>query len=71
MSAKRSSSGMSYFSEDSAGFRIQPKTVLIMSLVYIGIVVLLHIYSKLSAAPVKVEEPKGPTKETTSGSQNT
>jgi protein transport protein SEC61 subunit beta len=43
---------MKYFAEDSAGFRIQPKTVLIMSLVYIGIVILLHIYSKLGAAPV-------------------
>lgn len=53
MSAKKSSQGLSYFSEDSAGFRIQPKTVLIMSLVYIGIVVLLQIYSKLGAAPVK------------------
>lgn len=45
-------SGMNYFSEDSAGFRVQPKTVLIMSLVYIGVVVLLHIYSKLGASPV-------------------
>lgn len=62
MSAKKSS-GMSFFSEDSAGFRIQPKTVLIMSLVYIGIVVLLHIYSKLGSAPVKDEQPKGPSAE--------
>ncbi len=60
MSAKRSSSGMNYFSEDSAGFRIQPKTVLIMSLVYIGIVVLLHIYSKLGS-PSKEEQPKAPS----------
>lgn len=60
MSAKKSS-GLSYFSEDSAGFKIQPKTVLIMSLVYIGIVVLLHIYSKLGSAPAKDETPKGPS----------
>lgn len=60
MSAKKSS-GLSYFSEDSAGFKIQPKTVLIMSLVYIGIVVLLHIYSKLGSAPTKDETPKGPS----------
>jgi protein transport protein SEC61 subunit beta len=63
MSSKKSSAGLSYFSEDSAGFRIQPKTVLIMSLVYIGIVVLLHIYSKLGAAPIKEETPKAPTNE--------
>jgi protein transport protein SEC61 subunit beta len=60
MSSKKGSSGMSYFSEDSAGFRIQPKTVLIMSLVFIGIVVLLHIYSKLGSASVKEEMPKAP-----------
>lgn len=51
---------MRYFSEDSAGFKIQPKTVLIMSLIYIGIVVLLHIFSKVSA-PAPAEQPQGPT----------
>lgn len=62
MASKKGSSGMNFFSEDSAGFRIQPKTVLIMSLVYIGIVVLLHIYSKLGSPSVKTEEqPKAPT----------
>ena len=49
MSTKKGSASMRYFSEDSAGFRIQPKTVLIMSLIYIGIVVLLHIFSKMGA----------------------
>jgi protein transport protein SEC61 subunit beta len=63
MSSKKSSSGLNYFSEDSAGFRIQPKTVLIMSLVYIGIVVLLHIYSKLGAAPIIEDTTKTKTNE--------
>ena len=63
MSNKKSSSGLNYFSEDSAGFRIQPKTVLIMSLVYIGIVVILHIYSKLGAAPIKEDTTKTTTTE--------
>ena len=49
---------MKYFSEDSAGFRIQPKTVLIMSLIYIGIVVLLHIFSKVGAEAPKTEVPQ-------------
>jgi hypothetical protein len=31
-----------------------------MSLVFIGIVVLLHIYSKLGSAPVKEDLPKAP-----------
>jgi protein transport protein SEC61 subunit beta len=56
MSTKKKSTGgskLNYFSEDSTGLRIQPKTVLIMSLIYIGIVVLLHIYAKLGAKPVQ------------------
>ena len=58
MSTKKASSGAKYFSEESTGFRIAPKTVLIMSLIYIGIVVLLHIYAKLGTTkPVKVEVP--------------
>jgi preprotein translocase subunit Sec61beta len=58
MSTKKSS-GLKYFSEESAGFRIQPKTVLIMSLIYIGLVVLLHIWAKVSAPkPVIPESPK-------------
>jgi preprotein translocase subunit Sec61beta len=61
MSAKKSS-GLKYFSEESAGFRIQPKTVLIMSLIYIGLVVLLHIWAKV-AAPAKVVIPDSPTPE--------
>lgn len=47
MSTKKGSGGLKYFSEESSGFKITPKTVLIMSLIYIGIVVLLHIYAKL------------------------
>jgi len=55
MSSKKGSS-LKYFSEDNAGFTIQPKTVLIVSLVYIGIVVLLHIFSKVGGAEVKVDQ---------------
>jgi len=66
MSKKAATGGAKYFSEESAGFRIAPKTVLIMSLIYIGIVVLLHIYAKLgSSKPVKIEttndEPRAET----------
>lgn len=54
MSTKKGAGGLKYFSEESTGFKISPKTVLIMSLVYIGIVVLLHIYAKLgSSQPAK------------------
>ena len=64
MSAKKGSGNMRYFSEDSAGFKIQPKTVLIMSLIYIGIVVLLHIFSKV-AAPPSAEQPQAPNDQPT------
>ena len=47
--SKKGAGGLKYFSEESTGFKISPKTVLIMSLIYIGIVVLLHIYAKLGA----------------------
>ena len=50
MSTKKGQTGMRYFSEESTGFKIAPKTVLIMSLIYIGIVVLLHIYAKLGSS---------------------
>ena len=52
MSKKGSS--LKYFSEDSARLTIQPKTVLIVSLIFIGLVVLLHIFSKVGAdSPVQ------------------
>ena len=62
MSTKKSG-GLKYFSEESSGFRIQPKTVLIMSLIYIGLVVLLHIYAKVNAVPKPTVE--APTVEPT------
>jgi protein transport protein SEC61 subunit beta len=54
--ASKKGSSLKYFSEDNAGFTIQPKTVLIVSLVYIGIVVLLHIFSKVGGSETKVEQ---------------
>lgn len=50
----KKTSGIKYFSEESSGFKIQPKTVLIMSLIYIGLVVLLHIWAKVSAPPKSI-----------------
>ena len=39
-----------FFSGGSNGFEVSPKAVLIISLVYIGIVVLLHIFGKISSS---------------------
>lgn len=61
-------SGVKYFSEENTGFKIQPKTVLIMSLIYIGLVVLLHIYAKLGATkPITIETPTDPRVEPENG----
>ncbi|CAD8194258.1 unnamed protein product [Paramecium pentaurelia] len=40
-------SGLNFYSGDVSSLKVQPNTVLIISLVYLGIVVLLHIFSKL------------------------
>ena len=65
MSTKKGQAGLKYFSEESTGFKIAPKTVLIMSLIYIGLVVLLHIYAKLgSSKPEKAETTEEPKPET-------
>lgn len=66
MSSKKGGS-IKYFSEDNAGFKIQPKTVLIMALVYIGLVVLLHIYSKLGSG--KTTEAKAAPTDTPTSEQ--
>ena len=45
-----------FFSGDSNGFEVSPKAVLIISLVYMGIVVLLHILGKISASPAAKQD---------------
>jgi len=56
--SKKGGSDIKFYTEEKTSFRIQPKTVLIMSLVYIGLVVLLHIYAKLGTSkPVAPEAP--------------
>ena len=37
----------SIFTAEAPGLKVSPKTVLITSLVYVGIVVFLHIWSKM------------------------
>jgi preprotein translocase subunit Sec61beta len=53
-----------FFSEDSSNIRIQSKTVLIISLIYIALVVLLHIYAKIGAPAVATEVTEVPMKPT-------
>ena len=46
---------MKFFSEEAPGLKVHPKSVLIISLVYIGLVFLLHIWSKIKAEPAKAQ----------------
>lgn len=46
--ASRGARGESYFlGEGSNGIKLQPKSVLVLSLVFVGAVVVLHIFDKI------------------------
>ena len=38
---------LKFFSHESGGMQLQPKTVLLVSIIYMGVVVVLHIFGKL------------------------
>jgi len=43
---------MNFYTDETPGLKVTPKTVLITSLVYLGIVVILHLLGKIrSDAP--------------------
>lgn len=44
------------YSEDAPGLKVSPKTVLVTSLIYIGVVVLLHIWSKIRSGGAEAPE---------------
>jgi len=41
---------LTFFSEDSQGMKLSPQTVMLICLLYIGSVVVLHIFGKVKAA---------------------
>ena len=43
----RNQNQFAFFTEESQGLKLSPKTVLVISLLYLGIVVLLHIFGKV------------------------
>ncbi len=40
---------MNFYTEEAPGLKVTPKTVLITSLIYLGIVVVLHLVGKMRA----------------------
>lgn len=49
------------FGEDASGFKLSPQTVMLICLVYIGSVVVLHIFGKVKSAaqPVQAQPDMG------------
>eukprot|EP00826_Nyctotherus_ovalis_P002089 TRINITY_DN10395_c0_g2_i5.p1 TRINITY_DN10395_c0_g2~~TRINITY_DN10395_c0_g2_i5.p1 ORF type:complete len:116 (-),score=16.95 TRINITY_DN10395_c0_g2_i5:135-434(-) len=44
---KKSNEGFTFYAEESEGLMLGPKTVVALGLIYMGVVVLLHIISKV------------------------
>ena len=41
--------GMSFFGEEADGFNMSPKAILLFSVAFMGCVILLHIFGKISS----------------------
>ena len=44
---KTAGEGFTFYAEESEGLKLGPKTVVVLGLLFMGIVVILHIVSKL------------------------
>ena len=47
---------LSFFSEDADGWTMSPKTILLFSVAYMGFVILLHIFGKVT----NIKKPDAP-----------
>ena len=58
--AQNRANSLSFFSEEADGWSMSPKTILLFSVAYMGFVILLHIFGKVTSMK-KVEEatPEG------------
>ena len=59
-SAGQRANSLSFFSEDADGWTMSPKTILLFSVAYMGFVILLHIFGKVTSIK-KTEDPSGMT----------
>ena len=48
-SAGQRANSLSFFSEDADGWTMSPKTILLFSVAYMGFVILLHIFGKVTS----------------------
>ncbi len=49
---------LTFFGEDTAGWKISPTKVMLICLVYIGAVVVLHIFAKVKMSGGRSNDPK-------------
>jgi hypothetical protein len=47
---------LTFFSEDASGFKLSPQTVMLICLLYIGSVVVLHIFGKVKSASAQTPQ---------------
>ena len=59
---------LSFFSEDADGWTMSPKTILLFSVAYMGFVILLHIFGKVTS--IKKTDPTTITPEPGPGGAN-
>ena len=52
--------GMSFFGEEADGFNMSPKAILLFSVAYMGCVILLHIFGKISTLKTGSATPDAP-----------
>ena len=45
----RASQGFSFFGDEADGWNMSPKTILLFSVAYMGAVILLHIFAKITS----------------------
>ena len=48
-------SNLSFFGEEAGGWNMSPKSILLFSVAYMGFVILLHIFGKVSSIKSKAK----------------
>ena len=65
--AKQQSQTMSFFGDEGDGWMMSPKTILLFSVAYMGCVILLHIFSKVTSIKKSADPAAAPEPETAAG----